>query len=219
MNEENKVEICGISINIDEIIAKYQSLSEEEKATKNKMYEERDKERAIKEAALLDRMKSACIYSFIYYLKDIKFIKNFYDIEKRIPLFEEHLSEVLLLSKNEKYDVYVAIAVKEYNENNINSIVTEKELHFIKNPNLIKLDKKKLSNKALKYFFKYWDDILDSYKIKSARIKRIQYLINYIDQIKDKEYITNYPNIRVCLLEKQVYYQNLLHLDSISVVF
>lgn len=48
---------------------------------------------------------------------------------------------------------------------------------------------------VLKEFKEYWTNVLLSYKRKDAYKKRLNYLINYIDELKTKKYICQFPDI------------------------
>ncbi|MBF1079332.1 MAG: hypothetical protein HXL36_03075 [Prevotellaceae bacterium] len=88
--------------------------------------------------------------------------------------------------------------------------ITEKEIQTLYDWKNLTIDDAQLLNSVLINFDKYWKGVLNSYVRPSARINRIKYLIDELDEIKTMETILSYPNIVTKIDELRKHYESML---------
>ncbi len=140
---------------------------------------------------------------------------NFYELEKSISDYNKCLRELSSIDINE-YLFLVAFRIHNlrikynyYTESRyINTNDTDKLTSH--QP----LDVAKLSSIAIVNFEYYWNNVLNNYKRVDAQKKRYIYLINYLAELKSKDYISNNNSIitKISALENR-YTQALMSLS------
>lgn len=147
------------------------------------------------------------IYVFISYLNQYLKIKSFYDIKNILPTFKEELECYEQITKRSDFDKLLKKTISEYNKRS-GARITYKVSELLKKPELIVVDEYALSLKATTYFKEYWDYVLLGYKQKSAYIKCLKYLVNYISNEINDPIIAKYKNIKETMLRYQTEYKN-----------
>ena len=73
------------------------------------------------------------------------------------------------------------------------------------------IDEEQLLNNVLSSFASYWKDVLDSYVRPSARINRINYLIQELANIREMKELQPYPIILSRIDRLQQQYNKMQH--------
>ena len=90
--------------------------------------------------------------------------------------------------------------------------MTTDKIILIKNWRELAINHEDVFSKTLDHYIEYWDDVLNSYVQKPAKVKRIHYLINDIEGLKGYEIFANSDNILQQLNTTQEYYRQMLSL-------
>ncbi|MFC2439327.1 MAG: hypothetical protein ACFNVH_00690 [Segatella maculosa] len=91
-----------------------------------------------------------------------------------------------------------------------NHKLTENDIQTIYNWKELNVDEEKLLNIVLSSFESYWKGVLNSYVRPSARTKRIAYLIQELDNVKEIEGVRSYPKVLDRLDQLQQQYRDML---------
>lgn len=139
--------------------------------------------------------------------------ENFYDLDKSIGdfqdskarLFEEHYSPT-----NEEIDTAIRFCTIGYTLGRCSHQLTLNEKYDIYHWETYFFNNLFIINNVADSFKTYWDDVLADYKRPSARLNRVNYLINHLNEMKEKETMQLLPNFEEKINELILYYQSLL---------
>lgn len=84
--------------------------------------------------------------------------------------------------------------------------LTDKDIRDVLNWYASTIDKYKIVEHVLNSYKDYWDDVLASYKRPSARIKRLHYLVEYLEGVSNLSFIQEYPDILSRIKDLQGFY-------------
>lgn len=165
----------------------------------------REKERAIDKTILYKREANRtrkkhiwAVLDFINSIESVSTSKNFYDLEESISWFQN--AKTMLFEDDyhptrKEIDIAIRFCTIRHAQRKCTHQLTSSEINDICNWESYYIDKSVITNVAAS-FKSYWDDVLDNYKRPSAKINRINYLINYLNKIKEKESLQQFPNFK-----------------------
>lgn len=164
-----------------------------------------------------NRNRHTIIWHFLIFLKAYRDLcngaKDFYDYKKNNKEFIRAKGELRKLHPSDD-DVFITIRYcqREYYYGLCDTQMTTDKINLIQNWRKLAINHDEAFLKTLARYIEYWDDVISSYIQKSARIKRIHYLINNIEELKGYEIFANSDNILQQLNTTQEYYRQMLSL-------
>lgn len=143
--------------------------------------------------------------------RDLSSSSNFHEYKNNIAS-HNHAVEELKISKPDKYHLEAAIRFCqiEYLCGRCDYELTQEDIDLLENWETKTIDNNRILNDILTTYKEYWDNVLDSYTRPSARIKRLQYLIQDLQEVMKMPFLQNTPNVLNNIKELQDYYQSLL---------
>lgn len=157
-------------------------------------------------------MRHKKIWAVLNYAKSLEAIydsSNFYDLEKALieyqnafARFEDpdfHPSEGEIQCAFRFCDIQNCMGICEHR-------LTETDKQSISNWNTYSLDFTNILETVSKRFITYWDETLDTYKKKNAYLKRLDYLINHLNEVRLREGLSTIPQIDDYLNKLKTYY-------------
>lgn len=160
------------------------------------------------------RERKLIIWRVLRYMityRDLSSSSNFYEYKNNLAS-HNHAVEELKTSKPDKYHLEAAIRFCqiEYLCGRCDYELTQEDIDLLENWETITIDNNRILNDILTSYKEYWDNVLDSYTRPSARIKRLQYLIQDLQEVMKMPFLQNTPNVLNNIKELQDYYQSLL---------
>lgn len=140
---------------------------------------------------LVKQKKAHAVSSFLYACLNLEAVSNLYELEKVFRNYDDSRRELLLMGDSE---FYVKAGINLYNKMRKEGIYTTRRA-TIKNDAHLIIEHKPISDKtpyiiqACNGFESYWDGILNTYKHQSARLNRIDYLIDCLDDFSQKSFV------------------------------
>lgn len=123
-------------------------------------------------------------------------IESFYDYEKLyIELIDTHKNILKMQPKHFQYEIAYNICLNNLKHNNIYFNTDLFTLERIINWKYADNNEEIILSNILNKFIIYWDNVLKTYVRPSARIKRIQYLIDRLITLKQKPFILAFPSL------------------------
>ena len=121
---------------------------------------------------------------------------DFYSFYNNLTEYE-NAKQKLWESSPDDYSLRTAVRFcrLEYYNGVCDHELTEKDIKAIYNWQSITIDIHDILTKVLISYKEYWDDVLASYKRQSARIKRLRYLVDNLEDVSKSSYIQEYPDI------------------------
>lgn len=166
-----------------------------------------------------NRNRKTIIWHFLDFLKAYRELCNgtqdFYDYKKSNEEFIRAKGELRKLHPSDD-DVLIAIRYcqREYYYGLCDTQITADETILIQNWRELAINHDDAFSKTLAQYIEYWDDVINSYVQKPARIKRIHYLINDIEGLKEYEVFAQSDNILKQLNTTQERYRQMLPSES-----
>ena len=157
------------------------------------------------------------IWLFLIFLKAYRDLCNgaqdFYEYKKFNEEFIRAKGKLRKLNPSDD-DVFIAIrySQREYYYGLCDTQITTDKIILIKNWRELAINHEDVFSKTLDHYIEYWDDVLNSYVQKPAKVKRIHYLINDIEGLKGYEIFAQSDNILQQLNTTQEYYRQMLSL-------
>lgn len=168
------------------------------KANSNRSYER-----------LIRHKKIWAVLNFVKSIEAIFDSQNFYDLDKALLSYRTSIER---LNNSEFHpsedDIICALRFCDiqYHQGKCNHLLTCNERYRISNWKFLDLDYDSILKNVSERFIKYWDEVLDSYKQKSAKMRRIEYLINHLNEIQERKGLSEFPNIEEYLNKIKTYY-------------
>lgn len=131
------------------------------------------------------------VQSFVHAAICMEHIENFYDFEKKIEKYNQTREELLKLPDLE---ISIKRGIKFYNKQRKAGIYSTRMATMNKDASIVKehpeiINFRPYLIQAIENFEPYWDNVLAQYKLKRYYIKRINYLIDYTQELKSKWYL------------------------------
>ena len=160
------------------------------------------------------RERKLIIWRVLRYMityRDLSSSTNFHEYKNNIAC-HNHAVEELKTSKPDEYHLKAAIRFCqiEYLCGRCDYELTQEDIDLLENWETKTIDNNRILNDILTSYKEYWDSVLDSYNRPSARIKRLQYLIQDLQEVMKMPFLQNTPNVLNNIKELQDYYQSLL---------
>lgn len=205
------------TLDSEELIRKWEHLSEEDKGKNRILWEQKEKRINVQERRQCNHRNTYIVFDFINSLVTLLHSEDFYVLERNFDNFENILkNNIYHLTKTKEYEEYSSKAIRLYNMR-LNVGLLQFELNDnlvskIKYPNNICITEvlHDIEHNVFHLFEAYWANVLSSYKRKNAYINRLNYLVDYIEGLKKKEYISQFSDIISMLSNLQDSYQKKL---------
>ena len=166
-----------------------------------------------------NRNRRTIIWHFLNFLKAYRDLCNgaqdFYEYKKFNEGFIRAKGELRKLNPSTD-DVFITIRYcqREHYYGLCDTQITTDKIIPIQNWRELAINHEDVFSKTLNQYIEYWDDVLNSYVQKPARVKRIHYLINDIEGLKGYEIFAESDNILRQLNRTQEYYRQMLPSES-----
>lgn len=139
--------------------------------------------------------------------------ENFYDLDKNIGDFiyvKTKMQEEQIHLTNDEIDTVIRLCRSYYAKGMCQHELSQAEIRNIHNWETYYFNDLYIINDIAASFKTYWDDVLTGYKKTSARLNRINYLINHLNEMKGKGTIQLLPNYEEKINELIQYYKSML---------
>lgn len=139
--------------------------------------------------------------------------ENFYDLDKNIGDFlyvRSRMQEEQIRLTSDEIDAVIRLCRSYYVKGMCQHELSQNEIRNIHNWETYSFNDLFIINNVTVSFKTYWDDVLAGYKRPSARLNRINYLINHLNEMKHKETIQQLPNFEEEINELIQYYNSTL---------
>jgi hypothetical protein len=147
----------------------------------------------------------------VTYKKLIEETTNFYQFRDNYPAFKIAKGEMRKRHPDTcALNTAIRFCQMEFFYGTCDHKLTEHDIQTLYNWKELNVDEGQLLNNVLSSFDSYWGEVLESYVRPSARIKRIDYLIQELDKIKDMEGVKSYPSVLDRLDQLQQRYREML---------
>ena len=163
--------------------------------------------------------RKTVIWHYLRFLKAYRDFQNdtddFYAYKRNNKEFIQAKGELRKLHPSND-DILIAIRYcqKEYYYNLCDTKIDTNDIVLLQNWRELAINYEEVFSNTLERYVKYWDDVLNDYVQKAARIKRIHYLINNIEELKGYELFAQSDNILQQLNATQEYYKQMLPSNS-----
>lgn len=149
----------------------------------------------------------------IFVAEDVMSSENFYDLDKRIGDFlyvriKMRIRQIHLT--NDEIDTVIRLCRSYYTKGMCQHELSQAEIRNIHNWETYYFNDLYIINDIAASFKTYWDDVLTGYKRPSAKLNRINYLINYLNEMKEKDTMQLLPNFEEKINELIQYYKSML---------
>lgn len=134
-----------------------------------------------------NRERKLIIWRVLRYMityRDLSSSSNFYEYKNNIASHNRAVEEL----KSSKLDVYhleaaIRFCQLEFLAGRCDHELTDEDIDALRNWETKPIDLQKVLGDVLAAYTEYWDDVLKSYTSAAARKKRLEYLINNLDEI------------------------------------
>lgn len=161
--------------------------------------DEPDKEDFVTDDEFVDyRYQAHQVLGFIFcYHNNFSGLNSFYDLDKAIKELDEIISR---LDSEQFCDLSIKLAIKycriQYVKGDCSYYLSKEDeekllMRAWEYPNL-----EKPIRQIIPVFKEYWDGILQGYKRPSAKINRLNYLINLLNEVLEKPYLQQYNSAK-----------------------
>lgn len=183
LNEDNSV---SVTVTIGDVEYTVNNLNL--KSTPSKEEREKAKEKRMLLYKRADkRERKLIIWRVLRYMityRDLSSSSNFYEYKNNIASHNRAVEEL----KSSKLDVYhleaaIRFCQLEFLAGRCDHELTDEDIDALRNWETKPIDLQKVLGDVLAAYTEYWDDVLKSYTSAAARKKRLEYLINNLDEI------------------------------------
>ena len=171
------------------------------------------KQRSLKHERTCRHKRIWAVLRFMKEFQDVKESSNFYEFEKTDKDFNLSLSR---LSDEEftpyQEDIESAIRFCQCmrSKGECGYSMTDEDIENIYNWRTFIYDKQDILFHVSERFKDYWDDVLLNYKRPADRIKRINYLVNHLDEMKNKKIFSEISGSQEVFSSLADYYKQML---------
>lgn len=181
LNEDNSVSITVTIGDVDYTVnnLKPKSTPSQEESAKEK--------RALRYKRADKRERKLIIWRVLRYMityRDLSSSSNFYEYKNNIASHNQAVEEL----KSSNPDVYhleaaIRFCQLEFLAGRCDYELTDEDIDALRNWETKPIDLQKVLRDVLAAYKEYWNDVLKSYTSAAARKKRLEYLINNLDEI------------------------------------
>ena len=136
------------------------------------------------------------VLRYIAAYNDLVDSSDFYSFQNNLTEYENAREELGKYSPNDySFRVAFRFCRTEYYSGACDKELTDKDIRDVLNWHTNTIDKYKIAESVLNSYKDYWDGVLASYKRPSARIKRLHYLVENLEDVSKLPFIQEYPDI------------------------
>lgn len=155
------------------------------------------------------------IWTVLRYMTTYKYLidsSDFFSFKKNLTDYNYAKGELRKLHPdNYSFDAAIRFCRMENYYGTCDYLLTDDDVNFILNWKSNSIDVHDTLKKVLASYKSYWDGVLSSYVRPSARIKRLQYLIEDLENIMNLPYIQEHLDVLQGVKELQSQYQSQLN--------
>lgn len=155
------------------------------------------------------------IWTVLRYMTTYKYLiksSDFYSFKKNLTDYNYAKGELRKLHPdNYSFDAAIRFCRMENYYGTCDYLLTDDDVNFILNWQSNSIDVHDTLKKVLASYKRYWDGVLSSYVRPSARIKRLQHLIEDLENIMNLPYIQEHLDVLQGVKELQSQYQSQLN--------
>lgn len=155
------------------------------------------------------------IWTVLRYITTYKYLINssdFYSFKKNLTDYNYAKGDLRKLHPdNYSFDAAIRFCRMENYYGTCDYLLTDDDVNFILNWKSNSIDVHDTLKKVLASYKRYWDGVLSSYVRPSARIKRLQHLIEELENIMNLPYIQEHLDVLQGVKELQSQYQSQLN--------
>nr|DAF62195.1 MAG TPA: hypothetical protein [Myoviridae sp. ctt8G1] len=150
----------------------------------------------------INRMRKKRVWAMLRFLKSIESIttsENFYDLDKAICDFQNAKARLLEKDYNpakEEIEIAIRFCTISYAQGRCFHQLTLSEMHDVRNWETYYIYDSAIMDNTATSFKAYWDSVLANYKRPSAKINRINYLIEHLNEMNEKETLQQFSNFK-----------------------
>lgn len=145
------------------------------------------------------RNKKQKIWVVLRYMvayNDLVEFSDFYSFQNNLNEYENAKEDLRKLSPNDySFRVAFRFCRIEYCSGACDKELSDKDIQDVLNWHTNTIDKHRIVESVLDSYKDYWDDVLASYKRSSARIKRLQYLVQNLEEVSKLSFVQEFPDI------------------------
>lgn len=163
--------------------------------------------RALKYKRYERMMRHKKIWAVLNYAKCLEAIynsNNFYDLDKAILDYNrsvERFDQPDFAPSDVVIDCAFRFCDIQYSQKKCGHNLTDDEKHIITNWKSHSLDYIDILKNVSERFMCYWDGVVDNYLQNSDKEKRIEYLINHLEEVKYRKGLSSIPQLENYLSE------------------
>lgn len=140
--------------------------------------------------------KTWLVLRYMVAYNDLVESSDFYSFQNNLTEYENAKKNLNKYSPNDdSFRVAFRFCRIEHYSGACDKELTDKDIRDVLNWHTNSVDKHKVVESVLNSYKDYWDDVLASYKRPSARIKRLQYLVQNLEDVSNLSYIQEFPDI------------------------
>lgn len=155
------------------------------------------------------------IWTVLRYITTYKYLINssdFYSFKKNLTDYNYAKGDLRKLHPDNYYfDAAIRFCRMENYYGTCDYLLTDDDVNFILNWKSNSIDVHDTLKKVLASYKRYWDGVLSSYVRPSARIKRLQHLIEELENIMNLPYIQEHLDVLQGVKDLQSQYQSQLN--------
>lgn len=155
------------------------------------------------------------IWTVLRYITTYKYLINssdFYSFKKNLTDYNYAKGDLRKLHPdNYSFDAAIRFCRMENYYGTCDYLLTDDDVNFILNWKSNSIDVHDTLKKVLASYKRYWDGVLSSYVRPSARIKRLQHLIEELENIMNLPYIQEHLDVLQGVKDLQSQYQSQLN--------
>ena len=155
------------------------------------------------------------IWTVLRYMITYKYLidsSDFYSFKKNLTDYNYAKGELLKLHPDKySFDAAIRFCRMENYYGTCDYLLTDDDVNFILNWQSNSIDVHDTLKNVFTSYKIYWDGVLSSYVRPSARIKRLQYLIEDLENIMNLPDVQEHPDVLQGVKELQILYQSQLN--------
>lgn len=168
----------------------------------------RRKRREMREKRMVRKRKIWAVLRYMVTYNHLMESSNFYSFNNNL-IDHNHAKGEIRKLKPDKYsfDTAIRFCRMENYYGTCDYQLNDEDVNYIINWQSNSIDVNDALKNVLNSYKNYWDGVLSSYVRQSARKKRLQYLIEDLENIMNLPYIQEHPDVLQGVKELQIQYQ------------
>lgn len=142
------------------------------------------------------------VWAMLRFLKSIESVttsENFYDLDKALCDFQNTKARLLEKDYNptkEEIEIAIRFCTISYAQGRCFHQLTSNEIYNVRDWETYYIYDSAIMDNTTTSFKAYWDSVLTNYKRPSAKINRINYLIEHLNEMNEKETLQQFSNFK-----------------------